>query len=86
MGRVRTPLGKRQEILAVFDGSGMSAAFVCELPSGSLQGCNEDGIPGGDISATALRDLCESRFTPRCGEVAGALKKTLASVLFYNTL
>jgi DNA-binding transcriptional regulator YiaG len=26
LGRVRTPLGKRQEILAAFDGSGMSAA------------------------------------------------------------
>ena len=26
LGRVRTPLGKRQEILAAFDGAGMSAA------------------------------------------------------------
>ena len=26
LGRVRTPLGKRQEILTAFDGSGMSAA------------------------------------------------------------
>jgi hypothetical protein len=26
LGRVRTPLGKRQEILAAFDGSGMGAA------------------------------------------------------------
>jgi hypothetical protein len=26
LGRVRTPFGKRQEILAAFDGSGMSAA------------------------------------------------------------
>ena len=26
LGRVRTPLGKRQEISAAFDGSGMSAA------------------------------------------------------------
>ena len=26
LGRVRTPLGKRQEILAAFDGTGMSAA------------------------------------------------------------
>jgi hypothetical protein len=26
LGRVRTPLGQRQEILAAFDGAGMSAA------------------------------------------------------------
>ncbi len=31
LGRVRTPLGKRQEILAAFDSAGMSAARLAAI-------------------------------------------------------